>query len=185
MQHGPAILPVAEPHWFAIQTRPRHEEGVCRALTRKGIHCYLPRVSEMHRWSDRRMQVQAPLFAGYTFVRIRNNPAPRCAVLRTSGVISFVGVRGVGVAIAEPEIQALRGIEEKGIPMSRHPYLNIGQRVRIRGGSLNGVEGILLSCRDGASLIISVELIQRSISIQISGYDVEPVRTAAPPLGPS
>jgi transcription antitermination factor NusG len=98
----------------------------------------------------------------------------RISVLGTEGVKSFVGVRGRGTPIPDTQIDAVRTIVAEGIPCYPHPYLNIGQRVRIRGGSLDGVQGTLLAKHDDLSLIISVHFIQRSLSIRVAGYTVEP-----------
>jgi transcription termination/antitermination protein NusG len=159
--------------WFAVRTWPRYEKRVANELQEKDLNVFLPLLASRRQWSDRKQTVQLPLFPGYLFVRIPETLETRLAVLRTNGVTNFVGVRGAGIPIPECEIESVRSLLTLGIPILVHPFLNVGQRVRVRGGSLDGVEGILLAKNDNLSLIISIQLIQRSVSIRISGYQVE------------
>ncbi len=161
--------------WFAIETRPRHEKRVAAGLKEKGIDAFLPLISAMHKWSDRRRLVQLPLFPGYVFVRIVNEMNLRVSVLRTSGVQKFVGIPKVGTSIPECQIAAIRAIVEQKIPLALHPFLSIGRRVRLRGGSLDGIEGILLAKNGDQSLVVSVDLIQRSVAMRVAGYQVDPI----------
>jgi transcription antitermination factor NusG len=160
--------------WFAVQTRPRHEKTVATGFQEKGIKAFLPLLSENHRWSDRCRVVEVPLFPSYVFIHTADTPAIRTLVLRTNGVTRFLGVRGAGIPIPDEQIESVRIVLERGIRFAPFPYLNVGQRVRVRGGSLEGVEGILLGMNGDQSLVISVELIQRSLAVRVAGYQVEP-----------
>jgi transcription antitermination factor NusG len=160
--------------WFAIQTRPRYEKKVTAELREKGIRAFLPLCSVIHHWSDRRRSVQMTVFPSYVFVKIAVELNARISVLRTNGVIGFVGVRGMGTPIPDDEIEAVQTLIERRIPFEPYPYLRVGQRVCIRGGSLDGVKGFLKAVNFDESLVISVELIQRSIAMRIEGYRVEP-----------
>jgi transcription antitermination factor NusG len=167
--------PLENSPWYAIQTMPKHERRVAAELQRKDLRAFLPLFPSVRQWSDRQRVLDMPLFPGYVFVQVNPTPDVRISVLRTSGVISFVGVRGVGVPIPESQITAVETIINQRLQCSPYPFLDIGQRVRIRGGSLEGVEGILTEVRGDQSLVISVALIQRSLVIRITGYRVEPV----------
>jgi transcription antitermination factor NusG len=168
--------PLEEPaSWFAVQTRPRYEKKVSSELHEKGIKTFLPLSSAMHQWSDRRRLVHVPLFSGYVFVNIAASLGARICVLRTNGVLNFVGVRNMGVPIPDSEIEAVRAVVEERVAFEPYPYLKVGQRVCIRGGSLDGVSGVLTAVNGDQSLIISVNLIQRSIAMRIEGYRVEPL----------
>ncbi len=169
------VVATRESCWFAVQTKPRHEKRVAVELEEKGVEVFLPLLSTVHQWSDRRRQVELPLFPSYAFVHIREEHNVRVAVLRTSGVRAFVGTRGKGVPIPDEQIEAVETILRERVPFSPYPFLNAGQRVRIRGGSLDGVQGILLTVNNDRSLIVSVEGVQRSLAIRINGYDVEPL----------
>jgi transcription antitermination factor NusG len=164
-----------ERSWFAVQTRPRYEKKVSAELQEKGIKAFLPLNTAVHQWSDRRRVVHVPLFSGYVFVNIATSLAARISVLRTNGVLNFVGVRNMGVPIPDYEIDAVRAIVEGQVAFEPYPYLKVGQRVCIRGGSLDGVSGVLSAVNGDQSLIISVNLIQRSIAMRIEGYRVEAI----------
>jgi transcription antitermination factor NusG len=171
-------LPYCVPNglqWYAVQTMPRHEKKVTAELQQKQVQAYLPLFSEEREWSDRRVSVDTPLFPGYVFVRIPQDQDTRVMVLRTLGVRNFVGTRGVGAPIPDSEIESVQAVLARGIPFSVSPFLNIGQRVRILDGSLEGVEGILTAVNGDNSLIISVELIQRSLAMRVTGFRVEAV----------
>jgi transcription antitermination factor NusG len=162
-------------NWYAVHTRARHERTVAHRLRDQGVNTFLPLVTEVHRWSDRRKSVELPLFGCYVFVKLPPTGEDRLRVLRIDGVLKFVGTRGVGTPIAETQIDAVRTLIGQQVPWSSHPFLQIGQRVRVRGGALDGVEGILLSRNDDNTLVVSIDAIQRSLAVRIQGYDLEPV----------
>lgn len=161
--------------WYALRTRPRHEKRVHLELRGKSIESFLPLFAEKHAWSDRRQTVQVPLFPGYVFARMENDLENRVRVLRTTGVVAFVGYRGLGLAIPDEQIHAIWSILQARVSFGPYAFLSIGQRVRIVGGSLDGIEGIISEKKGEASLVISIELIQRSIAIRVEGFHVEPV----------
>jgi transcription antitermination factor NusG len=161
--------------WYAIQTRSRHEKMVAQQLHRQGIITFLPLSSELREWSDRQKLVEFPLFPGYAFVRLVYGPEERLRVLRTEGVVNFVGIGGHGIAIPDKQIEHVEMLLTNKIPFESYPFLKAGQRVRIRGGALNGTEGILVRQNADRMLVISVELIQRSLSIHLQGYEVEAI----------
>lgn len=161
------------PAWYALQTRSRHEKKVAAELSEKGLHAFLPLLTQVHRWSDRNKQVEVPLFPGYVFVRTLPMPEARVSVLRTPGVANFVGNHGKGTPIPDKQIEDIQSILAHKVPVATHPFLSINQRVRIRGGSLDGVEGVLVGMNADLSLVVSVDLIQRAVAIRVSGYEVE------------
>jgi transcription antitermination factor NusG len=128
---------------------------------------------EIHRWSDRRKRVELPLFSGYVFVQVPPTNEERVRVLRCHGAVRFVGPTAAGTPIPPEQIVAVRTLVEQNVPWASHPFLKAGQRIRIRGGALDGIEG-LFQVRNGEdSLILSVDAIQRSLSVAIKGYDFE------------
>jgi transcription antitermination factor NusG len=168
-----AILLRHQPQWYAIRTRSRHEKMVSEQLEQQGIETFLPLVKRTHKWSDRMKEVQLPLFGGYNFVRVVLSSPERLRVLQAYGVAGFVGINGAGTAIPESQIQDIRTLLASKVPFEEHPFLKVGQRVRIRGGCLDGVEGVLSAQNGDQSLMISLEPIQRSLSIRIQGYTLE------------
>lgn len=169
------LLEAGVREWFAVQTKPRHEKVVACALEEKDVKTLLPLYPAVHQWSDRRQKLQLPLFPNYVFVRISTSSKSRAVVLRTNGVRSFVGMRGVGVCIPDEEIDAIQRILAERVSLTNSSFLTVGQKVRIRGGSLDGVQGILMAESNARSLVVSVECIQRSLAIRIDGYRVEAV----------
>jgi transcription termination/antitermination protein NusG len=161
------------PCWYAIRTRSRHEKMVARQLDGLLIENFLPLCNTLQRWSDRRKQVELPLFPGYTFVRVVYSPGERVRVLRTHGVAGFVGTQGRGIPIPDQQIHDIKTLLSQKVPVEAHTALQVGQRVRIRGGALDGVEGILQAQKNERILVISINPIQRAISINLDGYDIE------------
>jgi transcription antitermination factor NusG len=161
--------------WYAIRTRSRHEKMVADQLEKLGVENFLPLVKQSRQWSDRVKEVEVPLFSGYTFVRVVLSSPDRLRVLQTHGVAGFVGINCAGTAIPEDQIEDIRTLLASKVPFEEQPYLRVGQRVRVKGGALDGVEGILAAQNEDRSLVISLEPIQRSLSVRITGYTVEPV----------
>ena len=113
------------------------------------------------------------MFSCYAFVRMVHTVEERLKILQTPGVLGFVGCERKGTPIPEEQIESLRKAISENIPCLPHPFINAGRRVRIRGGSLDGVEGILEHRGADQNLIVSVELLCRSVSIRVAGYDIE------------
>jgi transcription antitermination factor NusG len=161
--------------WYAVRTRSRHEKLVARQLETQGIRNFLPVVTKVSKWSDRTKEVELPLFSGYAFVRLDHASSDRVRVLQTQGVVSFVGVQGIGIPIPDHEIENINTLLASKVSYQERPYLHVGQRVRVTGGALDGLEGILAAENNDHSLVISVGLIQRSLSVRVAGYHVEPI----------
>jgi transcription antitermination factor NusG len=162
-----------ESNWYAIHTRPRNEKWIAHQLQEKKVSTFLPLLQQIHRWSDRRARVEVPMFGCYAFVRIAQRTEERLKVLRTPGVIGFVGSERQGTPIPDQQIENLQTAISEKIPCALHPFISTGQRVRLRGGSLDGIEGILMCQGAEQSIVVSVELLRRSISIRVEGYDIE------------
>jgi len=162
-----------ESKWYAVHTMARHEKRVAAQFEEKRVCTFLPLFRRIHRWSDRRSTVEVPMFSCYAFVRIVRTVEERLKVLRTPGVLGFVGSERQGTPIPDEQIENLQTAIRAKSPCAVHPFIRIGQRVRVRGGSLDGIEGILVRQGGDQSLVISVELLQRSVAIRVEGYDVE------------
>jgi transcription antitermination factor NusG len=163
------------PCWYALHTRSQHEKQVAARLEGHGFTTFLPLRAEIHRWSDRRQVVQMPVFSCYVFVQMCLVPETWATITRTSGVLRIVGGRGEGVPIPASQIESIQRLVESNLSYQLCPFLQIGQRVRIRGGALDGVNGLLIARSGDRTLVISVEPIQRSISVRIDQYQVEPI----------
>jgi transcription antitermination factor NusG len=172
-QFPPLEITQRQPSWYAVHTIARHEKRVAAQFEEKRVCTFLPLLCQIHRWSDRKSKVEVPMFSCYSFVHIVQTIGERLKVLRTPGVLGFVGSERQGTPIPDEQIESLRTAISEKILCFPHPFVSAGARVRIRGGSLDGVEGILVRKGSDQSLIISVELLRRSVSILVEGYDIE------------
>ena len=168
----PPVAQAAEAQWYAIQTRYRCERQVTVQLEKKGLETFLPVLREIHRWSDRKKAVDIPLFSGYTFARLNLVSDDRLDVLRTNGVIGLVTFGSQPIPVPDKQVDDLHRLLSQQIPCSLQPFLQIGRKVRIRGGCLDGLEGILQQ-NDCKSLVIAIDSLQRSVAIKIEGYELE------------
>jgi transcription antitermination factor NusG len=168
-------IPQGESRWYALHTRARHEKAVERRLRDQGMETFVPTTLEVHRWSDRKKKVEVPLFSCYVFVRCALSAEDRTRVYQVESVHGFVGSRGSSLPIPDEQIESIQKVLTQTEPWRSYPFLKVGQRVRVRGGAMDGVEGVFLSENGDHSLIISVDAIQRSMAVRIDGYDVEPV----------
>src|SRR5271167_3339563 len=130
------MLAASKERWYAVQTRSQHEKVVASQLEQHGVRTYLPLLAEVHRWSDRRKVIHVPLFPGYAFIHAVTSPDTVAKVVRIDGIVSIVGPRGQGTPIPDEEIEAVQRLLTHEIPYVNHPFLKVGQRVRIRGGAL-------------------------------------------------
>lgn len=167
--------PPNRPRWYAIQTRGRHEKKVAQRISDRGFEGFLPLATDVHHWSDRHVRVDAPLYPCYTFLHACIDSSIRTAVLRIPGVLHFVGLPGCPQSIPDGEMAVIQKIVEHCVPVRSHVFIGEGTRVRIRGGALDGIEGILLRRNSDSSLIVSVQLILRSVALRVDGYGVERV----------
>lgn len=168
--HGPES-------WFAIQVAPRHENRVASLLNYKGYQHFFPTYQSCRKWCDRNKTLELPLFPGYVFCRIFHGTASGL-VLTTPGVIRVVGFGGKPCPIPDSEIDAIQRLALSPDVMPA-PYLKIGHKVQIMKGPLLGITGILTQVKNAHRLVVSVNLIMNSVSVNVDSVDVLPVREDA------
>jgi transcription antitermination factor NusG len=151
--------------WFAIMARTGREKNAILTLENSGYECYLPVIKFTRQWSDRLKEIELPLFPGYLFCRM--NPHNRLPVLMTPGVIQIVGVGKTPISVEEQEIAAIQRVEKSGVSIMPWPYLQVGHVARIEEGPLRGLTGIVVRIKSGLKLVLSVNLLQRSIAVEI------------------
>ena len=167
------------PRWYALYTRHQHEKSVALSLRGKGLEVFLPLYTAVHRWKDRDKRLVLPLFPCYLFLQ---NPAERWQpVLATPGVHSVVGFARRPATIPAVEIEAIQRVVGSCLKLEPHPFLRLGDRVRLRAGPLENLEGLLIRKKSTWKLVVSVEMLQRSVAVEVDATMVEPVgrRTAA------
>jgi transcription antitermination factor NusG len=172
---GVTVLPVeyVEPRWYAVQTCANHEKRVLQQLGQRTVEAYLPQYESVRRWQDRRVRLDLPLFPGYVFVHLALRD--RLRVLQTPSVVRLVGFGGQPAALPDQEIDALRQGLTHEMRIEPHKYLKVGQRVRVKTGPLQGLQGILVRKKNVSRFVISLDLIMRSVATEIDVTELEPL----------
>ena len=166
--------------WFAVRVKSRAEKVVSMMARNKGFEEFLPLYESRRNWSDRTKSVEMPLFPGYVFCRLYAER--RLPILTIPGVLYFVGIGKTPMPVEENEIAAIRRAIESELSAEPWPFLQIGQRVRLDRGPLEGVEGILVEARKQQHLVVSVTLLQRSVAVRIERHWATPVDASGRPL---
>lgn len=162
---------LADSAWYALYTRHQHEKTVARVLSSKGFEIFLPLYAAAHRWKDRTKQLSLPLFPCYVF--LRGDAHRRIDILTTPGVHSLVGSEGRPAPILQSEIDAIRQMVESRMHVEPHPFLHCGDWIRVKSGPLEGIEGILVRKKNLFRLVVSVELLQKSVAVEVDVSTVE------------
>ena len=167
-----SLLPNS-PKWVALYTTPRHEKRVAQHLASRGIEYFLPLYRSVRKWAHSSSVIlELPLFPNYVFVHITRREKER--VLEIPGIISIVTFGRELAELPEPEIEALRS----SVHLCRvepHPYLVVGERVRIKVGLLIGMEGVLIRQKNTTRVVLTLDLIRQSIAVEVDADDLEPV----------
>jgi transcription antitermination factor NusG len=168
------ILPVAQADhsWYAAYTRANHEKRVANQLRERFVDYFLPAYECERRWKDRRVKLQTPLFPGYVFVRIALRD--RLRVLQTPGIVHLVGFGGHPAPLPQEDIQAIQNCLSHGLQVEPHPYLRVGHRVQVKRGPLQGLEGIIVRRKNRSRFILSFDLLQRAVAIEMNAMDLQP-----------
>jgi transcription antitermination factor NusG len=159
--------------WYAAYTYPRHEKQVAAHMTGRRVENFLPLYRSARRWKDRQMEIDLPLFPGYVFVHLAL--ADRLKVLTVPGIVHLVSSRGRPAPLDETEMEVLRHRCIAGVRLEPHPYLSVGERVRVCSGPVAGLEGILLRRKDKFRVVLSIEMIMRSVAVEVDEADIEPL----------
>lgn len=160
-----------EPQWFALYTCANHEKRVAAQLEARAVEHFLPLYRSRRNWKDRRVFLDLPLFPGYVFARFEW--PERARALQARGVVRLVGSDGQPCPLAETDIEALRAGITGALPFEPHPYLTAGKRVRILHGPLAGMTGILVRKKNSFRVILSVDLVARSVALEVDAADLE------------
>ncbi|MGE5205183.1 MAG: UpxY family transcription antiterminator [Chlamydiota bacterium] len=165
------------PHWYAAYTCVNRERRVAEMLQARAVTCFLPLYEEVHQWKTGPARLQVPLFPGYVFVRVFLEE--RMRVLTVPGVVRLVGTNGRAEALPDPEIEGIRAALMGPVRVHPYPYLTVGQQVTVVNGPLRGLTGFLLRKRNSCRVVISLDLIMRSMIVEVDAADCVPVRAPA------
>jgi transcription antitermination factor NusG len=157
--------------WHAVYTRHQHEKTVANVLAGKQFEVFLPLYEANRRWKDRIARISLPLFPGYVF--LRGDLERRLAILTTPGVHCLLSMGGRPAAIPDAEIEAVRRAVEARLQSEPCPFLRCGDRVRVTSGPLAGIEGIVARKKNSCRLVLSVELLEKSIAVEVDGTALE------------
>lgn len=172
------FVPCKEAAWYAVFTRSRQEKVAAATLASLGIAHFLPLLEEERKWTDRKKVIAMPLFPGYLFVRIPRTAESQLAVRKVTGVVNFVGNHSGPLPVPASELESVRALLSRGSGCAPHPFLQAGDRVRVLRGALTGIEGTFIRRGGQSKLVISVEMIQRSVSVNVAASDVEAISQA-------
>jgi transcription antitermination factor NusG len=167
--------------WFALRIRSNHERISVAHLRERGYEEFAPSYQIEKRWSDRTKQIDQFLFPGYIFCRF--NPNDRLPILTAPGVVDVVGFGKIPEPIPEVEIERVRRMVQSGLLVTPYPYVQVGQAVLIERGPLSGVEGILVEVKGKVRLVVSVNLLQRSVSAEVERHSIRPIQELSTNLG--
>ncbi len=165
------MTPQTQLPWNALYTRHQHEKAVADILSKKGLPVFLPLYQSKRRWKDRTKTLSLPLFPSYVFVR--GATAQHLQVVTTPGVYWMVSAAGRPAVIPDDQIDAVRRMIENSLRVEPHPFLRCGDWVRVKSGPLSGIEGILIRTKGLCRLVISVEMLEKSVAIEVDAAMVE------------
>jgi len=171
---GPDVTDACAVNWYAVYTRHQHERQVARLIEGKEITAFLPSYPVHRQWADRRMVIEKPLFPCYVFVR--TDEGHMLPVVQTPGVIQVVSSAGKPVPVPDEEIDAIQRAMMGRLRLEPCPFINVGDRVRITHGALEGIEGLLIRKKSGYRVVLSIEMLQKSVAVEIPDCYIEPVR---------
>lgn len=169
---GAGVAVEARVCWYAAYTCANHEKRVAHQLKARSVEHFLPLYESIRRWKDRTIKLAMPLFPGYVFVRLALQN--RLPVLQIPGLAKLVGFNGMATALPDDEIEGLKKGLTSGVRVEPHPFLTVGRRVRIPSGPFAGLEGIVKRKRNNLRVVISLEIIQRSVAVDIDACDIVP-----------
>ena len=159
-------------HWYAVTTKPRHEKVVAEQLQSKSIESFLPIVSTPSRWKDRKVVLERPIFPGYVFTRI--DLRDRTGIYSVPGVLRMLCFNGKPAEIEDAEIEAVRLCLARGSKPEPHPFLQSGERVRVKSGALAGLEGVVTRLKSECRIVVSITSIYQSVAVEIDANLLEP-----------
>ena len=167
------LATAAQAPWYAVYTCANHEKRVADQFASRSVEHFLPQYESVRKWKDRKVRLQLPLFPGYLFVHLAAQE--RLRVLQVPGVVRLVGFHGSPTPLPEEDLKRIREFLEQGWRAEPHPYLQVGKRARVVRGPLARMEGIVVRRKNRSRLVISFELIQRSMAVELDESDLAPI----------
>ena len=173
------MLNQQEHPWYAVRLRSNFERCASQIFEEKGFTTFLPLQRTRRVWTDRVKEIEVPLFSGYTFCKF--DPQHRLPILTTPGVVSILESSNGPIPVEEHEIEAVRSLLKSGLAVGPWPFLQQGQTVVVERGPLQGTEGIIIQLKNKYRLVVSLSLLQRSVSVEIDRECVRPIAASPRP----
>ncbi len=167
---GPEVATPAQARWYAIYTCANHEKRVADQFARRNVEHFLPQYESVRRWKDRKVRLHLPLFPGYLFAHVAVQE--RLRVLQVPGVVRLVGFNGSPAPMPEEDMNRIHEFLGQGWRAEPHPYLQVGRRVRVVRGPLTGMEGIVARRKNRSRLVLSFDVIERSMAVEMDEGDL-------------
>jgi transcription termination/antitermination protein NusG len=165
--------------WFAAYVRSRHESHVAQHLASRSVETFLPQYKSERKWSDRKVELELPLFSGYIFVHI--NVHFKLQVLEAPGVLYLVGAHGCPEPLEDAEIEQLKMALMNGNDPRPHPFITVGERVVITRGRLEGYQGFVVREKNKHRIVLQMDLINKAMSVEVDADAIAPVRNGLRP----
>lgn len=162
-----------ETEWYAVMVKPHFEKATSGLISQKGYETYLPLTTSQRKWSDRTKIINSPLFPRYLFARFALDE--QVQILRTAGVQKIVGFASRPTAIPVSEIESLRTLTNSGIAPQECDYLSGGHKVVVCKGPLSGMVGALVRTKTNCRVVVSIQLLQRSVYVEVDRADISPL----------
>lgn len=174
MSDAGKTLQSAQPNWYALYVKSRHEYITQAELIQKNINNFLPSVNRMQQWKDRKKLVTFPLFPGYLFVFVKPYAEEYLRVLKTRGAVNLLSLEpGRPTPVPEDEINSLRIMVESGEELDIFPHLKEGSRVRVKKGPLTGAVGTLKARDNQHIFVVNIDILGRGVGVKIYADDIE------------
>ncbi len=162
--------------WYALHTRSRFEQKVHDQLCSKSLETFLPRIQVWSRRKDRRKKILAPMIPGYVFVRSQLEAEEYYHIIQTIGVVRMVALKGKPIPANDEEISSLMILHETDRTVQNRSYMAKGNQVMIMEGPLKGLIGVYLRHKAKDKVVVSLELLQRSLEVEIEDWALEKVQ---------
>lgn len=176
LRYDPEAVSTDNKEWFVLYVKSRFESVAQADLTRRGIETYLPLIKRLRQWKDRKKLVEFPLFPGYLFVYIPHDPEEYLRVLKARGIVTFISLNpGYPTPVPSDEIHSLKILVESGEEFDIYSGLKEGDRVTVKRGPLKGAEGVIKKREDRYLFLVNVELLGRSIGVNVYADDIEAI----------
>ena len=161
--------------WYVLHTRSRFENVVYEGLVKKTFDAYLPKIQVRSKRRDRKQMIHIPLFPGYLFVRSDLNPYQQLEIVKTVGVVRFVGNRQGALPVPDEAIASLKIMVSTDQDIVTGRRLRQGDRVMVVDGPMAGVVGTFVRYRGQGRVVVNIEALGQYAAVEVDIAHVEPV----------